>query len=182
MDEEEIISRVKGDDEHAFAQLVDEYKPVIERFAFQFGIDFGSVADVVQETFIKIHRHIHRFKKGKFSTWVYKITLNVARDHHRKNKRQQRLWERVKKNYPQKTSTTFFEKAEHVRLHECLQQLDEKYKTPLILYYFHDQSYEDIAFILKIKLSVVKTRLHRGKGQLRHLYTDLNGEVESHGQ
>ena len=69
----------------------------------------------------------------------------------------------------------YFEKEEHLFLHECIQQLEAKYKVPLILYYFHDKTYEETAEILKIKLSLVKTRIHRGKNKLKQLYEKTGG-------
>lgn len=76
----------------------------------------------------------------------------------------------------------YFEKQEHFLLHECIHQLDLKYKSPLILYYFHEKTYEEIAMILKIKLSAVKTRMHRGKKQLKQIYEQSEGkEVYSNG-
>jgi RNA polymerase sigma-70 factor, ECF subfamily len=54
-------------------------------------------------------------------------------------------------------------------LHECLQKLDEKYKAPIILYYFHEKKYEEIADILSVNLSTIKTRLLRGKSLLKKL-------------
>nr|WP_246569913.1 RNA polymerase sigma factor [Lentibacillus saliphilus] len=162
--------------------MIDDYKPIIERFAFQFGVNEASIPDIVQETFIKIHRNIHRYTKGKFSTWVYQITLNVARDHHRKEKRQRSLLEKAKRKHPKQETYYFFENESHVLLHECMQQLNHKYKTALILYYFHDKSYEDIALILNVKLSVVKTRIHRGKKHLKELFEEANdAEVRDHG-
>lgn len=183
MDECEIVNRAKLKDETAFEQLIDTYKPVIERFAYQFGVKQENIPDIVQETFIKIHRKLHQFQKGKFTTWVFQVTLNVVRDQYRKQKRELKLIDKAKQNQLQTIqSGYYFEKQEHLFLHECIQKLDEKYKIPLILFYFHDKSYDEIALILKIKLSVVKTRIHRGKGKLKELFeTSIGVEVYQNG-
>ncbi|MEC5424908.1 RNA polymerase sigma factor [Virgibacillus sp. C22-A2] len=171
MEEEEMIRLAKLNNEEAFELLVEKYKPIIEKFSFQFGMNQENISDVVQETFIKIHRNLNQFHTGKLSTWIYQITLNVTRDYYRKRKRDINLLNKAKKSQLEiHKETLLFVKEEHVILHECLQKLKMKHKTPLILFYFHDKSYEEIAVILKIKLSLVKTRIHQGKKQLRELY------------
>ena len=183
MDETELANGAKIKDEDAFEQLIDTYKPVIERFAYQFGVKQENIPDIVQETFIRIHRKSHQFHKGKFTTWVYQITLNVVRDQYRKQKRDRKLIDKARQSQLQTIKNSYyFEKQEHLFLHECIQKLDAKYKIPLILYYFHDKSYDEIALILSIKLSVVKTRIHRGKAKLKEIFeTSIGEEVYQNG-
>ncbi|PAV28757.1 hypothetical protein CIL05_15880 [Virgibacillus profundi] len=177
MEEDEIIKLAKAKDEKAFEQLVNQYKPIVEKFAFQFGMEPEIIPDIVQETFIKIYRKIHQYHRGKFSTWIYQITLNVTRDYYRKRKREFNLIDKAKKTQIMEIQGGYyFEKEEHLFLHECIQKLDPKYKTPIILYYFHDKTYEEIAMILKIKLSSVKTRIHRGKMKLKEIYEQAEGK------
>ena len=164
MEEQGIIEQAKQHDEQAFAEIVTMYKPYIERLAFQFGIRPDSIPDVVQETFLNIHRSLHQFERGKFSTWLYQITLNVVRDHYRRKKRQWKIFNKVTEDKKLWLPGYFY---------EAVKQLDEKYRIPIILFYFHDQSYEEIAIILKIKLSSVKTRMHRGRGKLKEAYLKL---------
>lgn len=176
-EEEEIIRLAKLKDERAFEKLVVKYKPVVERIAFQFGVNYEYIPDIVQETFIKIYRKIHQFHTGKFSTWIYQITLNVVRDYYRKTKRENNLIFKTKETQlAEQKQGYYFERQEHLFLHECIQKLDIKYKTPLILYYFHEKTYEEIAMILKTKLSTVKTRMHRGKKQLGQIYEQSIGQ------
>ncbi|OZU88555.1 hypothetical protein CIL03_09635 [Virgibacillus indicus] len=176
MEEAEIIELAKSKDEKAFEELVNRYKRTIEKFAFQFGIAEETIPDIVQETFIKIYRKLHQYHTGKFSTWIYQITLNVTRDFYRKRKREFSLLDKARKTQMlEQASSYYFEKEEHLFLHECIQQMEVKYKVPLILYYFHDKTYEEIAGILKIKLPSVKTRIHRGKNKLKQLYEKAEG-------
>jgi len=169
--EDELIQRAKEKDETAFEEIIDTYKPVVERFAFQFGIDQTNLGDIVQETFIKIYRKLHQYHRGTFSTWVYRITLNTTRDFYRKQKREQALVQKSMEAQKRDPGNGFyFEKEEHLFLHECMQQLEPKYRVPLILYYFHDRTYEEIGIILHIKLAAVKTRIHRAKRKLKEIY------------
>ncbi|WP_072892045.1 RNA polymerase sigma factor [Ornithinibacillus halophilus] len=168
MEEEYLIDLVKEKDETAFESLVEIYKPIIEKFSFQFGVTPEFIPDVVQETFVKIYQKAHLFNDGNFTSWVYRISLNVAKDHFRKLKRDQKLVAKAKlETTLDNKYRYYFEKQEHVILHECLLELDLKYRAPLILYYFHDKSYDEIASILKMRISTVKTRMHRSKNILK---------------
>ena len=140
--------------------------------------------DITQEVFIKLYRFLHQFKQDRFTTWLYKITLNTTRDYYRKENRE---WDKQQKAIDN-SSTTVQQSAElqvllfeeDRELHYAIIQLDEKYRIPLILYYFQDLSYQQIADVLNITLSTVKTRLHRAKDSLKKLM-DSNGGA-SHGQ
>lgn len=177
MDETEIIRLAKLKDEAAFEKLVVTYKSLVEKCAFQFGIRPENIPDIVQETFIKVYQNIHRFHRGKFSTWLYQITLNTTRDFHRKNQRNRKIFRKAIDEHQQVAKTyIFFESNEHALLHEAIQKLDEKYRIPLILFYFHDQTYEEIALILKLKMTAVKTRMHRGRSKLKELYEKMERE------
>lgn len=175
--ENELIQRAKEKDEAAFEEIIDMYKPIVERFAFQFGIDRTNLGDIVQETFIKIYRKLHQYHTGKFSTWIYRITLNTTRDFYRKQKREKKLLQKSMEHQKDiLLGGYYFEREEHLFLHECMQQMEPKYKEPLILFYFHDKSYEEIGVILQIKLAAVKTRIHRAKLKLKEIYENEDGE------
>jgi len=184
LDEQEIVRKAKENDHTSFEKLVIQYKSLVEKLAFQFGIRTEQIPDIVQETFIKVYQNLDQFHKGKFSTWLYQITLNTARDSHRKNKRNEKIVHKAKKNYETPTSVNlYFESDAHLLLHEAIQALDVKYRMPLILFYFHDQTYDEIAIILKLKPSAVKTRMHRGRTNLKSLYEKLEKEeADSNGR
>ncbi|RWZ58070.1 RNA polymerase sigma factor [Halobacillus fulvus] len=174
-DEKSLIKRAKRQDEAAFRTLVERYIDAVERFIYQFGIPRSDIADMTQEVWVKVYQNIHRFKKGKFTTWLYPIALNTARDHHRKRKRERDKWNKYhhelvhRTHGPQNTDP----------VHESLLEMKETYRVPLILYYFHDHSYEEIGDILKLSQGTVKTRLHRGKEKLKHLIQEK--EASDHG-
>lgn len=168
----ETIKRAQLGDKEAYLQLIEHYHFTVEKFAYQCGVYPQDINDVTQEVFIKLYRFLSQFDDSKFTTWLYKITVNTARDYYRKTKREQ---ERQHKLQQQSTVPVLtpeqhllrFEEDQH--LHRCLQQLDEKYRYPIILFYFHDLTYEQIADVLSITLSTVKVRILRAKAQLKIL-------------
>ncbi|MFD2045177.1 RNA polymerase sigma factor [Ornithinibacillus salinisoli] len=183
MEEGQLIQLVKENDENAFEQLIEKYKPIVERFAFQFGVSPEYIPDIVQETFIKVYRKLHQYNSGRLSTWIYRITLNTARDHFRKQQKDKKVLHKATEiQKMQHSYGYYFEKEEHVIIHECLQDMDQKYRSPLILFYFHDKTYDDIGKILRLKTSVVKTRIHRAKKHLKKAYEKMEvQEVLLHG-
>ena len=65
-------------------------------------------------------------------------------------------------------------------LHLAIQRLNEKYRIPIVLFYFHEKKYEEIAEIMSITLSTVKTRILRGKTMLKKVIDNLNEEEGGH--
>jgi RNA polymerase sigma-70 factor, ECF subfamily len=176
MEEYHLIDEAKKGDLGAYRDLIEQYSPVVERFAYQMGIPMHDIQDISQEVFIRVYRFLNQFSHAKFTTWLYKITLNVSRDFARKETKQKKKIEKIQKELYKNSSLPhekIFREEEDRVLHECIQMLDDKYQLPIILFYFHDKKYEEIAEILSLNLSTVKTRLLRGKGILKKTLTEV---------
>ncbi|PCD81730.1 RNA polymerase subunit sigma [Lysinibacillus fusiformis] len=170
MEEAELIVRAQQGDKEAYINLIRIHQQTVEKFAFQCGVHSNDLADVSQEVFVKLYRFLHQFKQDRFTTWLYKITLNATRDYYRKEQRE--LAKEDKLNAQRQTiflsaedDVLLFE--EDKLLHNAIQALDEKYRYPIVLYYFHELKYEEIAEVLNISLSTVKVRLLRAKEKLK---------------
>ncbi|MBU9720776.1 MULTISPECIES: RNA polymerase sigma factor [Bacillaceae] len=162
-----IQETLRGNDE-AFQELIDEYHLTVERFARQIGIREEDLPDVTQEVFIKVYRFLDKYSRGKFTTWLYSVTLNVAKDFFRKQKREKRKLEKTIQENPEQFYQENLDLTEDAKiLHETISQMDEKYRIPIVLFYFHDSSIKDIAAIMSMRESSVKTRLKRGKSLLK---------------
>lgn len=171
MTEDELIKKAKQGNLNAFGQLVELHYPVVEKFAYQLGNRQDEIEDITQEVFIRVYRFIDQFSKAKFSTWLYKITLNVTRDFARKRQSNLRKVFKVQQdlrneNYPEIEAAVIRSDEDRI-LHLAIQKLDEKYRIPIVLYFFHEKKYEEIAEIMSITLSTVKTRILRGKTMLK---------------
>ncbi|XRD24413.1 sigma-70 family RNA polymerase sigma factor [Lysinibacillus fusiformis] len=170
MEEAELIARAQQGEKEAYIELIQIHQQTVEKFAFQCGVHSNDLADVSQEVFVKLYRFLHQFKQDRFTTWLYKITLNATRDYYRKEQRE--LAKEDKLNAQRQTiflsaedDVLLFE--EDKLLHNAIQALDEKYRYPIVLYYFHELKYEEIAEVLNISLSTVKVRLLRAKEKLK---------------
>lgn len=178
MNEDELIKKAKQGNMAAFQQLVEIHYPVVEKFAYQLGNRHDEIEDITQEVFIRVYRFIDQFTKAKFSTWLYKITLNVTRDFARKRQSNLRKVFKIQQDvrnvdYPE-TEAKVLRNEEDRILHLAIQKLDEKYRIPIVLFYFHEKKYEEIADIMSISLSTVKTRILRGKTLLKKVIEETS--------
>ncbi|MBK3496198.1 RNA polymerase sigma factor [Viridibacillus sp. YIM B01967] len=183
MTDKELITQAQGGDIEAYTKLMQLHHRTVERFAFQCGVHSTDIPDITQEVFVKIYRFLHQFNQDRFTTWLYKITLNATRDYYRKESREKSKEEKLTKSSARHTYTPSAEERilvfeEDQTLHQAILQLDEKYRYPIVLYYFHELTYEQIAEVLNTPLSTVKTRLLRAKEQLKRVLT-TNGGAES---
>lgn len=170
--EKSIIERAQQGDKEAYRELVLYYAQTVERFAYQCGVHPNDIGDVAQEVFLKLYRFLHQFNQERFTTWLYKITLNTARDFYRKEAREMKKEHKLQQQVKQvadDAEQAILTYEEDQALHEAIQQLKEDYRMPLILFYFHQLQYEEIAEVLGITLTNVKVRIHRAKEQLKQI-------------
>lgn len=185
MVENELIELAQQGDQQAYGELIRLHHRTVEKFAFQCGVRVQDIPDVTQEVFVKLYRFLHQFQKERFTTWLYKITLNATRDYYRKEMKEAQKEVSLQgispDHYIMKSAeekVLVFE--EDRELHEAIQLLDEKYRHPIILFYFHDMSYEQMADVLNVPMSTIKIRLLRAKGHLKSALQISGGE--NHGR
>ncbi len=135
--------------------------------------DYEAARDLVQEGFIKIHRYVRQLRCPEvYRFWAYRITINTCKSYLRN---QQKELQRSDDSYDVDilvdeagpTPPDQFNK-ESIRqdLQKALAQITPAYRTVILLYYYHDYTYHDIATILALPLNTVKSQIHRGKQQL----------------
>lgn len=174
MDNIDFVECLKTGNEDAYYKLIEEHKNMVMSVAFRIVKDSEIAEDIAQETFITIFNKIHTFEgRSKLSTWIYRITYNKSLEFLRK-KRPEISYEDVDylkdlaDTSPDPEEKTMSEStAREVR--EKLDELPDKYRIPLSLYYLSDKSYKEVAEIMDIPIGTVKTYLYRGKTELLKL-------------
>ena len=163
-----------------FENLLVRYEQKLLRYVRSLGIEQNLAHDVVQDTFIKAYRNIRSFnpKKGKWSSWIYRITHNVAMDSFKKQKKDLTVdddewWDGI--SVPETISEELNIKLNNENLLQGLKSVDIKYREPLMLYYFEAKSYKEIGEILRLPVATVSTRIKRGKDKLRDV---INAELK----
>lgn len=155
-----------------FEELMVRYEIKLIRYVRSLGIEQNLAEDVVQECFVKAYRKIRSFnpKKGKWSSWVYRIAHNCAMDSFKKQKKdltvdEDEWWEGVV--VPETISEELNLKINTKVLNKGLVALDSKYREPLILYFIEAKGYKEIGEILRMPTATVSTRIKRGKESLK---------------
>ncbi|MDD5152869.1 MAG: RNA polymerase sigma factor [Candidatus Pacebacteria bacterium] len=176
--DEEIIILYKNGDPEVFKTLIDRYSSPLYNFTARLTNEHDA-PDIVQNTFIKAWKNIHKFdpSKGVFKTWIFTIAKNVAIDFLRK-KKVLNFSELDKDDDPFSEKipdenllpVEVLQKLEDSRfLNKLLEQLPLHYKTVLVLYYQEDITFEEIGKILGKPLNTVKSHHRRAIMELRRL-------------
>jgi RNA polymerase sigma-70 factor, ECF subfamily len=173
LSDEEIAARVQQGDVESFRFLMERFEPKIGRYVKRFIFNQEDSQDVVQEVFIKAYVNIQSFDiTRKFSSWVYRIAHNECiNEMKRRGKRPLSIFD-LDVLFPhlaaKETADSEANKQDlRNMLDQGLNQLSAKYREPLILYYYEDMDYREIAEILQIPVSTVGVRLARGKTMLK---------------
>jgi len=170
--ESEIIRRVLDGETHVFAVLVSQYQRKALSMAGRMMQDSEEARDLVQDAFVKAYRSLGSFKQDStFSTWFYRIVYTTCLNALDKRKRTP-----VHDVIDEETSPVWVNPRVYVDLerqqiddvlHEELRNMPSAYSTVMELFYIDDFSYEEIVNITGLPLGTVKTRLNRGRTQLR---------------
>ncbi|NRS90400.1 RNA polymerase sigma-70 factor (ECF subfamily) [Flavobacterium sp. 7E] len=181
------ITKIIAGDTKAFAVLVDRYKDLVFTLALRMLKNREEAEEVAQDTFIKVFKSINKFKgDSKFSTWIYRITYNSCLDVLKKYKQEYKL--DPIDEYTERQLVTFenafdalADKEQLQTIETCLQKLPEEDGFLLTLYYFEEQSIDEIAKIVGLTTNNVKVKLFRSRKKLAYLLKEsLEPEIIEH--
>ena len=171
--DEELALLVQQGMEDPFGILMDRYTQKLLRYGKKFISRHDNIEDIVQDVFIRVYRNIQSFNTNlKFSPWIYRIAHNAFVNHLRKIDKEPLLvfdFDALL-NHPIYEDPTIKEKEnEEIRvlLDKGLKQLPSAYREVLVLYYFEDLSYQEIADVLHVPTGTVGIRLKRAREILK---------------
>ncbi len=182
--DEEIAKQAQLGDIESFGLLVERYGPKIARYAKKFIFNNEDAKDIVQEAFIKAYTNIQSFDASRsFSAWMYAIAHNEFINAIKKKSKMPVFFFDFDAIFPHpislETADRNVNNAELRRMLDmCLDKLDPKYREPLILYYFEEMDYKEIAEILAVPISTVGVRIARGKLILKKIFKNFNEKNE----
>lgn len=175
--DEELVALSMGGDVESFNQLVLRWERPIYALAYRVIGREEEARDVVQETFLRAFRSIGSFRgQAKFSSWVYRIALNLCRDWMRRERRAPLLptpegvdvIELAAEQGPVESLEDLVARRDLSRLvAEAMTKLPEEQRTAIILKEYHGMTFQEIADLQGVPLSTVKTRLYQGLNVLR---------------
>lgn len=170
--DQHYINQILNGNTNAFASLVDRYKDMVYTLTLRMLKNREEAEEVAQDTFIKVYKSLSKFKgDSKFSTWVYKIAYNTSLDRLKKNKK-------FLNNVPideftehqVKTLSTVLDtlesKERELAIQRCVNLLPADDSFLLTLYYFEEQSLDEIAQAMNLLPNNVKVKLFRSRKKL----------------
>lgn len=161
--EKQVKKAISGD-RGALQLLLKSEKEKLYRVAFTYVRNEDDAVDVFQQTILLAMESIHQVKEPKyFSTWLTRICINLSINVLRKNQKVISI-ENIKVEDAVGKNVSIEEKID---LLDAIYKLDEKYKTVLILRYYHDLTLEQIAININEPLGTVKTNIKRGLEKLK---------------
>lgn len=174
-DELELCRRIAGGERHLFAQLIDRYSGLVAGAIAGAGVPRSEVEDLAQLAFINVYKGLGGFRgDAKLSSWIYRIALNVARGHLKRQARRPLVGSveealEVGQQPEDRRATAALSTVRNRALAQALAQLPERQRISLGLYYFEELSYEEIAEAMALNLNTVRTQIRRGKLRLAEL-------------
>lgn len=177
LDDSSLVALFMAGEKRAFSELVTRYHVRLLNFIYRTIGDRDRAEDLVQETFIRVYRHLHRFDQTKkFSTWAYTIASNLAKNELRNRSRNPLvLFQAIKKHWEADHRPLQFEdsssrpddmyRKRHLRslVEHSVEQLPEHHRVVFVLRELEGKTYEEIAEITGCNLGTVKSRLNRAR-------------------
>ncbi len=175
--DEQLVAEIREKDKELYSEIIRRYETKLSHYLKKFFRNQDELEDVLQEVFIKVYRNLYGFDVDKkFSSWVYRITHNEAINHIKKNSKknislEETEWDIVDEKFD--LNEHIDNKQVREKVSRGLSELKEKYREPLILYYFEQKSYEEISEILRLPRSTVGVLIMRGKERLKETFKNL---------
>ena len=166
MSEQQIITLIKNGEHDAYRQLIERYQVGLIIYCDRLLQDRDAAEDVAQEAFVRAFYTINKFdhSRGSFSTWLYTIATNKARDYQRKSRRTVPLPEYDIVS----TVTPELSDSEASEIRRAVDALEPpEYAAALRAYYWEGKRYETIAGELGVPIGTVGTWIKRAKTKLR---------------
>lgn len=171
--DELIIAEVIRGDIDSYGQIMSRYEQKLLRYVIYLARDQINADDVVQDTFIKAYQNLKSFNnKFKFSSWIYRIAHNETMNAIKKENRNAHDldFENIEEFSHESDVIKNIDKVILKReINFCLNSLSDKYREVLMLQYFENMKYVEIADILRIPVATVGVRCSRAKNQLKKI-------------
>jgi RNA polymerase sigma-70 factor (ECF subfamily) len=181
LSDEDLMDHVVAGSETAFACVVDRYKNRLQNVIYRYIRDFQRAEDLAQEAFVRVYLHRERYRKtGKFSTWIFTIAVNLAKNEIRRKVRLRNVLsldhltevmgsvEPLLRDDEQTGTDRRVEQDQTGRLvGKAIARLPDVYREALILRDLEGLSYEEIGDILDIPGGTVRSRINRARLMLK---------------
>ena len=185
MNEQEArwIRQAQTGDKQAFSCLVEAYQRPVYNLTYRMLGTPEEAEDAAQEAFLRAYSRLQQYDPNhKFSTWLFSIANHHCIDRLRKRRKtfisidDNPVLQNLRDDEPDPEENAL-DVEQAVELQRLLTELEPEYRTPLILRYWEEYSYEEIAQTMDLTVSAVKSRLFRARKQMAALYAAQSNPV-----
>jgi RNA polymerase sigma-70 factor (ECF subfamily) len=186
--DEQLAFEAQQGNMQAFADLVDRHKGRVYRTLFQVVGNDQDAQDLSQEVFLKVYRSLAGYRgDAAFTTWMHRLTLNLAFDWLRARKRRPLTVPLEPPPDPEERPVREIASPDdspedlalqadrRKQLHKAIQELPDDYREVVLLHHFHHLSYSQIAQRLDAPVRTIETRLYRARLLLKKVLTEAEG-------
>ncbi len=173
--DQELLELHRYGDPEAFRVIYTRFEEMVFHLALRMSADPEEAADCTQEVFLRVHRSLHNFGgRSALKTWIFRVALNCCRSRLRKRARKRRVivageparMERFEDRARDPEARTL-DRDLAARLKQRLADLKPHYREAVILRDLEDLTYGEIAQVLGVRVGTVRSRIARGREQLR---------------
>lgn len=160
-----------------FEQVVREHQEFVFRTLARLTGRGEHVEDLAQEVFLRLYRGLENFRgDAKLTTWLYRITLNVAQDEWKRRKKEQANtsfddpdegWADRIPGRDGDAEQILNRRQAMAVVNNALGELSEAERAVIVMFHQEECTYEQIALVLKLPINTVRTHLHRGRQKLK---------------
>jgi RNA polymerase sigma-70 factor (ECF subfamily) len=182
--ESEWLVRAQKGDDVAFARLVELYQKPVYNLCYRMLGNPGDAEDAAQEAFLRAYKNLRRYdRKRSFATWLLSIASHYCIDQLRKRRfnafsidDDEKAWlEPPDPGLGPESTVSVHEKQAQVQ--RLLEKLSPKDRAAVVMRYWYDYSYDEIAQELSLTVSAVKSRLHRARRDLAGQWTTMQAKT-----
>lgn len=169
----ELMTRTRRGEVDAFSVLVDRHKHALVNYLTSLSRDRDRAEEISQATFVRLFMLVEQYdERGQFLPYLFRMATNLYRTEERKIRRRRLLLHVFSSNGVHETPSPqaeFLREEATERVTAALARLPLRYRSPLVLREIEGWSYKDIAAALDCREGTVKSRINRGREQLRRL-------------
>lgn len=171
------LDQARTGDAKAFCHLVESYQIAVYNLCYRMLGDHYEAEDAAQEAFLRAYKAMGRYdRKRPFSTWLLSIAAHYCIDQIRRRRMIMVPFDKLPNNKIRDTSPnpekSLIVSEDQLKVHRLLDTLNPKGKAAVVMRYWFDFSYEEIAEALHLTVSAVKSRLHRARRKLAQSWLD----------
>ncbi|WP_223702186.1 RNA polymerase sigma factor [Sutcliffiella deserti] len=163
-----FLEQVLAGNKQAFAFIINRYKNRLYAVVLRMVKNPEDAKDLVQECFIKVYQQLGKYdRKGSFSSWLYRVSVNHCMDTFRKKKLETVEFLDEKESGSLTPEIVYLQKEKYKHLEKLLAILSKEDRLVVLLKYTNDLSYEEIGEMLDIPVQTVANKIHRAKKKMR---------------